>query len=148
MRCALSPRSARWIVPVVALGTVGIFVTRSALGGGPSDDGVPAGTVAFFGSGTSCPMGWTPAPNAGRMIVGVTDPAAIGRTVNTPLADREDRTHTHGFSGSITLATRSIAGANGGNQQGARAGMHAVTGTTLGATSGLPFIQLRACVKQ
>jgi hypothetical protein len=148
MRIALPSRAARWIVPLVALGIVGVFGTRSALGGGPVDDGVPTGTVAFFGSGASCPMGWIPAPNAGRMIVGVTDPMAVGRTVNTPLADREDRTHTHGFSGSITLATRSIAGANGGNQQGARAGMHPVTGTTLGSTSGLPFIQLRACVKQ
>jgi hypothetical protein len=148
MRIALTSHTARWAVPLAALGLVGVFGTRSALGGDPGDDGVPAGTVAFFGSGASCPLGWAPAPNAGRMIVGVTDPAAVGRTVNTPLADREDRTHTHGFAGSITLATRSIAGANGGNTQGARAGAHAVTGTTLGATSGLPFIQLRACVKQ
>lgn len=142
---------ARRLVPAAALAAaaaVWFGSQRSARGGDPLDDGIPPGTVAFFAPGSACPAGWMPYdPAAGRMIVGVAEPAAVGRTVGSPLADREDRTHTHEFSGTVALAPRAIAGANGGNAQGAAARSYAVSGRTAAATSGQAFIQLRACVK-
>jgi hypothetical protein len=82
------------------------------------------------------------------MLVGVAEPAAVGRTVGIPLADREDRTHTHEFTGMVALAPRPIAAANGSNNQGAAAGTYTVNGRTAEAPSGQAFIQLRTCVKR
>ena len=149
MRFAPAARRALPAVVLAAAAAVWFGSQRSAQGGGPLDDGVPPGTVAFFAPGAECPMGWMPYdPAAGRMIVGVSEPSAVGRTVGSPLADREDRTHTHEFSGTVALAARSIAGANGGNTQGAAARSYTVSGRTAAATSGQAFVQLRACVRR
>lgn len=124
---------------------------RAAHGGEPLvDDGVPAGTVAFFGGLSACPTGWAPATETeGRLVVGVSEPAAVGQVVGTPLGDREDRTHTHAtLNGQVMLSVRNIAGANGGNAQGARSGPHMTTGSAGAAPSGLLFVQVRACVRQ
>jgi hypothetical protein len=115
------------------------------------DDGVPSGTVAFFsfdGTGGNCPAGWVPATQAqGRLIVGVTEPDQVGLLVGTPLADQEDRTHAHSYESVVTLPARNIAGADGGNQQGAQSGDHPVAGTTAAVPTGLPFQQLLVCEK-
>jgi len=123
---------------------------RVAQGGGTLDDGVPVGTVAFFGGRTACPIGWVPAPETeGRLVVGVTEPGAVGQVVGQALGDREDRTHTHAtLAGTVFLPVRNVAGANGGNTQGARSGMHATTGSAGPAPSGLPFVQVRACARR
>lgn len=113
------------------------------------DDGVPAGTIAFFNDRAACPAGWSLANEVeGRLVVGVTEPTSVGQLVGRPLGDRENRTHTHTVTGMVTLTPRNIAGANGGNTQGARAGEYRVTGTASAAPSGLPFVQVRACVKR
>jgi hypothetical protein len=142
---------ARRAVPAAALGVaaaVWFGSQRSAAGGGPLDDGIPSGTVAFFAPGAACPTGWMPYdPAAGRMIVGVAAPAAVGRAVGVPLADREDRSHTHEYGGAVTLGARSIAAANGSNGQGAAAREYTVSGRSAPATSGQAFLQLRACVR-
>ncbi len=145
----VSVRALPWIISAaVALGVLGVEM-RNAQGGDPGDDGVPAGVVAFFGNGSACPMGWIPADSvAGRVVVAVTDGSTVGRTVGAPLRDREDRTHTHAITASISVPARSIAGADGTNNQGGGAGDHNVTGTASAGASGLPFVQLRACVKQ
>jgi hypothetical protein len=149
MRFASAARRALPLVALVTVGAVWFGAQRSAQGGDPLDDGVPPGTVAFFAPGTMCPNGWMPFdPAAGRMIVGASEAAAVGRTVGSPLGDREDRTHTHEFSGTVALAPRAIAGANGSNNQGAAARAYTVAGRTAPATSGHAFIQLRACVRQ
>ncbi|MFO0696085.1 MAG: hypothetical protein U0230_21155 [Polyangiales bacterium] len=120
-----------------------------AHGGGPNDDGAPVGAVAFFASGTACPNGWAPATAVeGRMIVGVTDGAAVGVNVGTPLADQENRTHTHAYTGTFTITKKGIAALAGSNTQGANAQAYSVSGTTAASTSGLPFVQVLACVKQ
>jgi hypothetical protein len=144
-----SRRAWSWLVAAAVAVGVCFASMRPAQGGDPSDDGVPRGAVAFFGAGAMCPFGWLPADMVtGRMVVGVNDGTAVGRSVGTPLRDREDRTHTHALSATISVPSRSIAGANGTNRQGAAAGDQRVTGTTGAASSGLPFVQLRACVKQ
>jgi len=146
------PPVARRAVPAVALlaaATAWFGSQRSARGGDPLDDGVPAGTVAFFAPGVMCPNGWMPLDSAaGRMVVGVADPSAVGRAVGSPLGDRENRTHTHEFSGTAPIAVRAIAGANGGNTQGAAARTYTVAGRTAPAASGHGFIQLNACVRR
>ncbi len=138
-----------WVLSaIVVVGVLGVSM-RPAQGGDPGDDGVPSGTVAFFGGSASCPFGWAPADMVtGRAVVAVNDGTSVGRTVGTALRDREDRTHAHTLTGTVSLPSRSIAGADGPNNQGAAAGDHRVTGTATAATSGLPFVQLRACVKQ
>ena len=144
-----SRRAWSWLVAAAVAVGVCFVSMRPAQGGDPGDDGVPRGAVAFFGAGAMCPFGWLPADAVtGRMVVGVNDGTAVGRSVGTPLRDREDRTHTHALTGTISVPSRSIAGADGLNNQGAGAGDHRVTGTANAATSGLPFVQLRACVKQ
>jgi hypothetical protein len=123
---------------------------RTAQGGDVfNDDGDPVGTVAFFQDRASCPVGWAPATELeGRLLVGATAPEAVGQVVGRPLGDREDRTHTHTITGTVTLTPRNIAGANGGNTQGARSGEYMVTGNAAAAPSGLPFVQVRACAKR
>lgn len=110
---------------------------------------VPSGTVAFFArSDASCPAGYRPASEAsGRLIVGVTGGDAVGKLVGKPLGNQEDRTHVHPFNTSITLPYKSISAADGGNNQGASAKTYADIGTSNPAPSGLPFLQLVACVK-
>jgi hypothetical protein len=110
---------------------------------------VPSGAVAFFArQDGSCPVGFRPAQEtAGRLVVGVSGGDAVGKLVGTPLTNQEDRTHVHGFSAAIELPYKSISAANGGNDQGAAAKKYMDSGTSEPAPSGLPFIQLIACVK-
>jgi hypothetical protein len=83
----------------------------------------------------------------GRFIVGVSDPSAVGHTVGTPLNDRENRTHTHLYSGTVVLAPRAIAALDGSNNSGARAASYMVSGSTATASANMGYVQLRACVK-
>lgn len=107
----------------------------------------PHGMVAFF-DGASCPSGWhADTLGAGRLLVGTTDMNVIGRVVGTPLAPEEDRAHGHGVAAAtIDLPYQSISAADGSNSQGAASGTVPLTGTVSPATSGLPFVQLTACV--
>ena len=112
------------------------------------DDGIAAGTVAFF-AGSSCPPGWScPDYAKGRMMVAVTDGSQVGVTVGTALADREDRMHQHDYSVSVTLAGRPLLGSSGGSIPGAQAQTYPVAGQSDPAPSGLPFVQLLACERQ
>ncbi len=137
------------VAPAVLIAVLSSHPRAAQGGGGSADDGVPPGTVAFFGGQTACPAGWGPAHETeGRLVVGVVDPVAAGRVVGDPLGDREDRTHTHPtLPGMVFLPARNIAGADGSNTQGARAGMYMTTGQAGPAPSGLPFVQVRACVR-
>lgn len=107
----------------------------------------PRGMVAFV-DGPSCPPGWQIATIAtGRLMVGTDQPVLVGRSVGAPLTDREDRRHTHGMAAAaIGLPERAIAAADGGNHNGAASGVQPLTGTVAPASSGLPFVQLTACV--
>ncbi len=140
---------APWVLAALAASVVLSSRVRRAVADETPDDGVPRGAVAYFATGMACPAGWAPAANVqGRFVVGVTSPTAVSRAIGTPLTDREQRTHTHAFSATVTLAPRSIAAANGSNNQGARAGDYMIAGTTAPAATNMGYVQLRACVKQ
>ena len=116
-------------------------------------DSTPPGMVAFFMTET-CPAGWVIPENVpGRLIVGVTDGVAVGKTVNSPMASMTVPEHQHKFKTTVTLSSKKIALANGGNRQGARHGKYPVEGTTDSSAKNpsimnLPFIQLTICQKQ
>ena len=73
---------------------------------------------------------------------------SVGKLVGAPLINEEDRAHQHAFTASVTLPYKSISALDGGNQQGAAAGMYMDSGTSAASSSGLPFIQLLACVRR
>lgn len=134
---------------VLCIGAALAFSGRAA-GDAVTDDGVPPQLVSFFLNGAAaCPPGWdTAAEVSGRMVVAVEQAEEIGVQVGTPLADQEDRKHQHAFAAATDLPYKSVSAANGGNQEGARAGEQRWTGQTAAATSGLPFIQLPVCEKR
>jgi hypothetical protein len=112
-------------------------------------DGLPKGMI-FFTDGTSCPAGAERATQAnGRLIIGVTDTGEIGNTYGKPLANQEDRTHTHSATMHVSISSKHIAAiSGGGNGQATKHGTFKTDLTTQPATSGLPFIQLLACEVQ
>ncbi len=140
----------RWLAAAVAI-VLGIGVAslpqRDAASEPMVTDGAPSGMVAFV-SGGVCPPGWEHLYELeGRVLVGTVDIAEIGETVGTAYTDREERQHHHDYTGAIELPQKSVAGANGGNQSGAKWGSYSVMGTTSESESGLPFVQMEGCVK-
>ncbi|MCC6623127.1 MAG: hypothetical protein IT385_17850 [Deltaproteobacteria bacterium] len=113
----------------------------------PEPDAAPPGMV-LWAEGAACPAGWSPLEAArGRLLVGAALGGDVGLTVGAPLADREDRTHTHPVTTSTTLARKNIAAANGPNQSGAAFGTVSATLPSAPAASGLRFLQRLACRK-
>ncbi len=146
-------RAARRVVAAMAaLGALAAFawprLEKQANGEEPVTDKVaPRGMIAFFAGG-ACPPGWVPAEEVeGRLVVAVTEPSAVSVKVGAPLADREDRTHTHAVSGKVTLSSKDVVAFDGSNKDGAAAGVYSVAGTASAETTGLPFVQVRACAR-
>ncbi len=144
----------RWGWPLAGAGLLALLLwTRAAAGGDPGheqgDSDVPSGTMAFFvGDGQLCPPGWRPATETrGRLVVAVTTGDTVGKQVGTELQNEEDRTHAHPFTATVELPYKPLASLNGTNRQGAAAGKYTTSGVSEPAPSGLPFIQLLACVK-
>lgn len=141
--------SARWVIiggaACVAIALGGEWA-MSAPSVAPADE-APRGMVAFV-EGSSCPTGWVPANiAAGRLLVGTDQMTAVGRVVGEPLTPEEDRAHDHTLTGAaLSLPYKSISAADGSNNSGASSGAQPVTGTVAAATSGLPLVQLTACV--
>lgn len=124
------------------------FVLGSARGDAPDENDVPVGTVAAFSGGT-CPEGWAAFDDAaGRVLVGANEGSSVNVVVGKPLADREDRTHTHAYTASVPLNAKGLFAADGSNNDGAAPKTYKVTGTTAPKTSGLAFIQVQTCVKR
>lgn len=115
-----------------------------------SGDSLPRGAVSFFNR-ASCPAGWeTLAMAKGRTVVPSvgTDPAGTESAVGEPLADSEDRTHSHAVSGAVDLPSVSYVGIAGESNHGVgRAGMIAMSATTSAVSAGLPYVQLLVCHK-
>lgn len=122
----------------------------NAAGDASGDADVPTGALVFLGPDqTRCPTGFRLATEAaGRLVVAVANGDAVGKQIGTALESLEDRTHTHSFTTTVDLPYRSISAADGGNRQGAAAQRYIDGGISAPAASGLPFIQLMACVKQ
>jgi cysteine-rich repeat protein len=110
---------------------------------------VPAGTIAFFDA-EECPVGWSrSAPLEGRFLLGLIDGAAPLLTEGgEPLGPGEVRAHTHPISEVVSVPDHSVALASGCcyNQTGCD-GDYDVSGSTAAASSDLPYIALRACVR-
>jgi hypothetical protein len=63
---------------------------------------IPAGGVVFFQSNV-CPAGWSEyVPARGRYVLGVPTGGTLGATYGTPLANLEERNHSHSVSSSAT----------------------------------------------
>jgi hypothetical protein len=109
---------------------------------------IPHGFSAFFDA-DACPSGWGQLNVVtGRLVVSTASQDNVGITVNTPLADQEDRTHTHSFSTSIHVPHRDVAAIGCCNNQGAAHGQYPVNNNTLVSASGYPFTQMLLCTYQ
>jgi len=126
---------------VAAHALLGVLLSALFIGGSAT----PAGFSAFF-EGAACPQGWEIIPTAqGRLVLSVSDAADAGVTVQTPLKDQEDRTHTHPYSTVFNLPSKSVAAIDCCNDQGACNGQYPINSQFNTSTSGLPFIQLLLC---
>lgn len=106
---------------------------------------LPAGTMTFFES-PSCPAGWSLVQTTqGRLIVSVTNFELAGVTVNTPLGDQEDRTHTHTYTTTANFPEHEVAAIGCCNNQGAGHGEYDVQGAMTAEASSYPFAQLLLC---
>lgn len=105
------------------------------------------GFVAYFLA--ACPTGWSSfSLLEGRLALLVNNSYQAGATSGFPLADGEDRTHTHGVQGTLSLKNRDIAALGGFNNQAAKAGAQPLLpffNVSFAAPSGLPFVQFTAC---
>ena len=108
----------------------------------------PPGMISFFAL-AECPTEWSKAEAAtGRLVIGTVVADDVGKQVGEPLADREDRKHSHEYILTLAVPEKSIAAISGCcNGQGAKKGDYAVDGATLVASTELPFIQLTVCRK-
>ena len=115
---------------------------------GPLADGMPTDAVMFF-TGIACPRGWTAyAAGNGRVALPAAAPSLVGVTRGVPLADGEDRAHTHTLSGSFTTEGVSYVGIVGGGNGGLTgAGAVDFMATTAPAAAGIPYVQLLVCRK-
>ncbi|MCO4746243.1 MAG: hypothetical protein KC912_15705 [Proteobacteria bacterium] len=113
----------------------------------PETDIYPSGTVAYFDR-PACPTAWSQLlEGKGRLVVGLTMFGDPLQTVGTPLADGEDRTHSHAVTGSATVSSNPISGASGGSMYAA-SGAHSMSGgVTDEGTSGLPTVAALLCAK-
>lgn len=115
---------------------------------GPMADGLPTDAVMYF-TGTTCPHGWEVYPEAvGRVAMPTVSVALLGVQRGAPLADGEDRVHTHTLSGSLTVPAVSYAGVAGCCNDGVgRAATLPFMASVREASSGLPYLQLLVCRK-
>lgn len=121
----------------------GAAVARAPAAAAP----VPAGMVAMFTT-PACPDGWQPAAiAAGRMLVGTDDRMGVGHQLGAALGDAEERPHGHEVDTTVALPAKTISAADGGNNSGGAAGPNGLRGSAMPSASGLPFVQLTACVR-
>ena len=59
---------------------------------------------------------------SGRLVVSVTEPSFGGLMLGEPLADQEDREHSHSFSATVNLNAKNVAADPHDNYQGALKG--------------------------
>jgi hypothetical protein len=122
----ISDDGTLWLCTVTGAPGTWMAVTRQ---------GPPAGAVMFFNL-AACPAGWSEfAPAQGRTVVGTPVGGTTGGVVGVPLANLENRPHTH----SLTRAKVDPSTFSNTN---------AVISANTGATSAVtPFVQLLTCQK-
>lgn len=135
---------------VEGLAALATCVAGMAIGQEASQDAYPLGAIAYFNL-QSCPAGWETASElAGFSLVpfAAVPPGMLGKTVNSPLAGGEARSHTHTLSSSISVPEVKYVGVVGGrNSDTSKDGTMKVTGGTDLVDAGIPYIQLLLCRK-
>lgn len=109
--------------------------------------GVPQYVVTFVAT-AYCPTGWKSAQvTSGRFLVGLPAGGAQATTFGgDPLKPGEDRTHTHAFSGSVTIPSTGVGlGAGCCAEHYGADGARAFQGATDGASTGLPYAIVTQC---
>ncbi len=109
-----------------------------------------AGMVAFFDvpdARKQCPEGWTEfLPAKGRLILGTTDPAQVGRATASTIKDLTPPTHRHAFTAGVKLNPRPVVALGGPNQTLTASNVeHATSATTEVSDGNVPYMQLLAC---
>lgn len=117
-----------------------------------SKSGLPetaSGTLIYYVD-LSCPNGWrTYLPSQGRFPVGLPDSGVPGVSFGgPPLTRGEDRTHSHGFSGSVSTTSTGVGLASGCCAKGyGRDDTYSYSGTSGKYSTGLPYILFQQCEK-
>jgi hypothetical protein len=105
------------------------------------------GFVGYFTG--ACPTGWSTFSSLeGRLALLFNDPYQAGQSVGWPLADGEDRAHSHILEGSFDFDSKHVASLGGLNTHAAKRGPQPALGwlnSSETAPSGYPFLQLTAC---
>jgi hypothetical protein len=110
-------------------------------------DPIPQRIAPFFG-GDACPDRWIRTlSTSGRFLVGLpADGQPLAAFGGDPLSPREDRTHTHSYSGKIKIDDKGVEGASGCCAKGyGAAGSYEYKGTTAPVSTALPYIQVSQC---
>ena len=111
---------------------------------------VMPGTLAFFESET-CPSFWERVDHyKGRFMLSLMPDGEFQSVAGgDPLSPGEDRTHTHGFSGSVSIPELAVAAGTGCCRGGmGKKGTYNYSGTTATSSSGVPYVSLLGCEKQ
>jgi hypothetical protein len=142
----------RLVVRVCILTSALVAVAATAR----AQDSYPQGAISFFNS-SSCPTGWSPAVSQdqklldGFFLVPFTPPVPAGlltTTVGTAMSSGEVRTHSHGYTASITLPQVKYVGEHAsGNEDPSEEGTYTFSGTTSANGIGLSYVQLLVCLK-
>lgn len=109
----------------------------------------PRGALMYNGS-LGCPDGWSQnLTTQGRFVVGLPDKGTPGTSFGgSPLKPLEMRTHTHPFSGKVSLSGQHVALGSGCCADGyGRNNTYDYSGTSGTSDSALPYIQLLQCEK-
>jgi hypothetical protein len=109
--------------------------------------GVPQYVVTFF-TDTTCPTGWKQTLTTGGRFISAlpqngSPQVAFGGPVLSP---GEDRTHTHAFSGSVSVGSTGVELVAGGQQHGfGGPGTYQFSGATAAASTGIPYAVVTQC---
>ncbi len=108
----------------------------------------PTRSLAFM-PGSTCPDGWDLEMRAsGRLVLGVIDGEAVGRTSGFSLAPGEPLTHTHEYWASVDIPGTGVGGLSGCcNESVGQSGPHEITGTMAACEDHVPRIQQNLCGK-
>jgi hypothetical protein len=140
-------RHTKWLAALVLVSSFGMLRARDASSEPNVADGAPSGMVVFVGGGV-CPPGWMHASDLeGRAIVGTVTKEDVGVDVGTPFGDREERVHSHDYTGTVQLTSKGIVAANGPENTIAAPGSYSIAGATTENATGLPFFQMEGCIK-
>ncbi len=109
------------------------------------DHPFPDGTILHFDR-DRCPEGWSPAEEAaGRLFLGTQATGTSGQLVGTALAPREERSHVHAMTPTVTLPSLSLVAGSGGNDDPARRGTYDAPTATDPTLTVPPYVHYLVC---